>query len=77
MKKGRQAALFEEEKEESGGNEAEKSRFSLKMHYFSAHSVTFLHHRKPQSRSCLFMVHQAISDSSCELAASSSPASCS
>lgn len=77
MKKDRQAALFKGEGEEFAGNEAANWLFRLKLHHFSAQCVTFLHHLRPRYRDCLIMVHQAISDSSCELAASSSPTSCS
>ena len=58
-------------------DEAANWLFRLKLHHFSAQCVTFLHHLRPRYRDCLIMVHQAISDSSCELAASSSPTSCS
>ncbi|MEO2289539.1 hypothetical protein ACK99F_11160 [Klebsiella pneumoniae] len=47
------------------------------MHHNGAFDVTFLHHRRPPSVPCLLVVHQALSDSSLALAASSSPASCS
>ena len=58
-------------------DEAANWLFRLKPHHFSARYVTFLHHLRPRDRDCLIMVHQAISDSSCVLAASSSPTSCS
>ncbi|HDU3843041.1 TPA: hypothetical protein RFM62_001613 [Klebsiella pneumoniae subsp. pneumoniae] len=47
------------------------------MHHNGAFDVTFLHHGRPPSVPCLLVVHQALSDSSLALAASSSPASCS
>lgn len=47
------------------------------MHHSGAFDVTFLHHDRPPSLRCLLVVHQALSDSSLALAASSSPASCS
>lgn len=52
-------------------------RLARKMHHNGAFDVTFLHHRRPPSVPCLLVVHQALSDSSLALAASSSPASCS
>ena len=59
------------------GNILRNGAWRAKMHHNGAFDVTFLHHRRPPSVPCLLVVHQALSDSSLALAASSSPASCS
>lgn len=76
MKKGRKAA-FDGKKQGTGQAISCATARRAKMHHNGAFDVTFLHHRRPPSVPCLLVVHQALSDSSLALAASSSPASCS
>ena len=76
MKKGRKAALDGKNRGQVRQYPAQR-RLARKMHHNGAFDVTFLHHRRPPSVPCLLVVHQALSDSSLALAASSSPASCS
>ncbi|CAH5734086.1 Uncharacterised protein [Klebsiella pneumoniae] len=77
MKKGRKAALCWQKTGDRSGNILRNGAWRAKMHHNSAFDVTFLHHGRPPSVPCLLVVHQALSDSSLALAASSSPASCS